>query len=607
MFNHFMKNTDTKKVNNVEGMGSVIHKNGVLFRLWAPHANQIFVTGDFCDWNKEAVEMISIANGYWETNVENAKAGQSYKYILHTEKGILEKNDPYAKQLTHSSGNSIIIDTNFDWTDEKFQMPPWNELVIYELHIGTFNRIQKDKPGDFSGVKEKLQYLKSLGINAIEIMPPTEFPGELSWGYNPSSPFAIESSYGGAAEIKDLINSAHSAGIAVILDIVYNHFGPGDLDLWQFDGWNENGDGGIYFYQNYKAETAWGRNRPDYGRPEVRQYIRDNALMWLEEYHVDGLRTDAIAFITNVYGHSDVKYDILEGWTLTKWINEEVKKRFPWKIMIAEDLRNNEWLTKSEGAGGQGFSAQWDPGFVHPVRNVLSAFTDQNRNMNELAEAISKKFNGDAFQRVIYTDSHDDVANGNVRLPEMISPSEGHNWFAKKRSIIGAALVFTSVGIPMIFQGQEILEAGWFSDDKPLDWTKFNEFKGITKLYQDLIGLRKNSKGISRGLCGQQMKIAHINNNDKVIAYHRWDKGGPKDSVIVVINFSIKTFKDYNIGVAEEGLWKIRFNSDWTGYDADFGNQFAYDTQTFSGVKDGEPFNVNVNLAAYSVLILSRD
>ena len=109
MFNHFMENTVTKKVHHVEGMGSVVHKNGVLFRLWAPHAKKIFVTGDFCDWNKEAIEMISISNGYWEVNVENAKIGQSYKYILHTEKGILEKNDPYAKQLTHSSGNSIII------------------------------------------------------------------------------------------------------------------------------------------------------------------------------------------------------------------------------------------------------------------------------------------------------------------------------------------------------------------------------------------------------------------------------------------------------------------------------------------------------------------
>ncbi len=138
---------------------------------------------------------------------------------------------------------------------------------------------------------------EELGINAVEVMPVTEFPGDFSWGYNPAHPFAVESIYGGPDAFKRFVKAAHEHGIAVIVDVVYNHFGPSDLDLWQFDGWSENEKGGIYFYNDRRSQTPWGETRPDYGRGEVRQYLRDNALMWLEEYHADGLRWDMIPYI----------------------------------------------------------------------------------------------------------------------------------------------------------------------------------------------------------------------------------------------------------------------------------------------------------------------
>ena len=188
------------------------------------------------------------------------------------------------------------------------------------------------------------------GRHAIELLPTSEFPGDLSWGYNPAQIFAVESSYGGAEGVKRLIDAAHSQGIAIIFDVVYNHFGPSDLSIWQFDGWFERWNGmdmgGIYFYNDWRAWTPWGeKNRPDYGRPEVRQFIRDNALMWLEECRGDGLRFDSTIYIRNVYGHNNDSLDDPNnlagwGWNLLRWINDEVEARQPWKLTIRLQSRS---------------------------------------------------------------------------------------------------------------------------------------------------------------------------------------------------------------------------------------------------------------------------
>jgi 1,4-alpha-glucan branching enzyme len=593
--------------NIIQGMGAIPNDNGVFFRVWAPHAKKVFVTGNFNNWSASKHEMMHEANGYWGLNIQEAAINSEYKYILHTEKSELYRNDPYARMVTHSAGNSIVADPHFEWTDQDFQMPAWNELVIYEMHIGTFNVKENARPGTFDTARQRLGYLKALGINAIEIMPATEFPGGFSWGYNPSHPFAIESDYGGVRGFKEFVNAAHQLGIAVILDVVYNHFGPGDLDLWKFDGWSIDDGGGIYFYQDWRAQTPWGHTRPDYGKPEVRQYICDNALTWLEHYHVDGLRTDAISYIRNVHGGNEPEADLPDGRSLMKWINEEVKKRFPSKIMIAEDLQNNEWITKKEEDGGEGFSTQWDPSFTFNVRDVLKVSDDAHRDLNKIQYAINHCFNGDAFQRVIYTESHDDIANGKARLPEEIAPDDPQNWFAKKRSVLGAVLTLTCGGIPMIFQGQEFVEDGYFDAKQPLDWQKFSELKGIARLYRDCIRHRRNMDGLTRGLSARHTRIVHVNDEEKIIAFHRWHDGGPKDSVIIVCNFANKEHKDYIIGVPEEGIWKVRFNSDWKGYDPSFTDTPALEAGTFESKKDGQHFSVAINIGPYNAFILSRD
>lgn len=590
------------------GMGAIPYPDGTAFRVWAPHANKVYVAGTFNDWSETANPLASEDNGYWSGDVPGAKAGDQYRYLILNGEQKLWRIDPYAREVTSSVGNSIIHNPDYDWEAVDFQMPVWNELVIYEMHIGTFYDEPGGGPGNLHSTIEKLPYLKDLGINAIQVMPPTEFAGSFSWGYNPANLFAIEHDYGGANAFKEMVEAAHAQGIAVIFDVVYNHWGPSDLGLWQFDGWNENDRGGIYFYNDWRSHTAWGDTRPDYGRGEVRQYIRDNALMWLDEYQVDGLRWDATAYIRNVYGNqSDPAHDLRDGWALMQRINDEIKARQPWKITIAEDLRGNAWITKDTGAGGAGFGAQWDAGFVHPIREAIISPDDHFRNMVAVRDAICHRYEGDAFQRVIYTESHDEVANGKARVPEEIWPGNAESWFSKKRSTLGAALVLTAPGIPMIFQGQEFLEDRWFHDQDPIDWSRAERHSGIVAMYRDLIRLRRNRHNNTRGLRGQHVHVHHVNNEDKVIALHRWDQGGPGDSVIVVVNMGNRGYDHYNIGLPHEGLWRVRLNTDYEGYDASFGNHFSYDTAAYQGAKDAMPCNGNVGIGPYSVVILSQD
>ena len=590
------------------GMGAVAHDGGVSFRVWAPHASQAFVMGDFNEWQPETVAMLAEENGYWSVDVPQAKAQQGYKYFLKTPSGDFARNDPYAKQLTNSVGNSVVYDPHFDWGEDHFQPPTWNELVVYEIHVGSFNVKEQGKIGDFYGVIDRLNYFKSLGINAIEIMPVAEFPGGLSWGYNPAHPFAVESEYGGPDALKALVKAAHAKGIAVLLDVVYNHFGPTDMDLWQFDGWNENGLGGIYFYNDWRAKTPWGDTRPDYGRPEVRQYIRDNAMMWLEEFRIDGLRMDMIPYIRNVNADGNPDNDLTEGYKMIQNINAEIKSKFGGsKFTVAEDLHTLSAITAPVELGGMGYSSQWDAEFVHPIREVIITMDDHARDMMAVEKALLHRYNDDVFQRVIYTESHDEVANGKARVVQEIAGQDDVNtWYAKKRSTLGVALVMTAPGVPMLFQGQAILEDKWFQDSDPIDWSRFSEFKGITKLYRDLINLRTNKWGVSRGLTGQGIEILHLDNEQKLIAFHRFMDGGGGDSVVVVMNFSQRAVQDFSLAFPTEGSWKVRFNSDWEGYDSDFDNHFSYDADP-KMVSSQDLLVANVSIGAYSTLIYSQN
>lgn len=590
-------------------MGALPGPTGVTFRVWAPHAEKVYVTGTFNDWNKTSTPLVRDDKDCWSTEVPTAKIGHEYRYVIHGPKGPISRIDPYARKVTNSVGNGVIYDPKaFDWGDDHFHIASWNELVIYEMHVGTFNVKQKGQPGTFDSAMEKLPYLKELGINAVEVMPIAEFPGDFSWGYNPSHPYAVEHVYGGPDKFKEFVKTAHTFGIAVIVDVVYNHFGPTDLDLWQFDGWSENEKGGIYFYNDHRSNTPWGETRPDYGRGEVRRYIRDNALMWFEEYHADGLRWDAIPYIRNIVGNEDdPPNDLPDGWSLMQWINEEIARLFPGKISIAEGMHHNAWVTKGVGAGGAGFNSQWDSEFVNPVRRAIIDRNDQSRDLGAVSSAIQYRYDLDFFRRVIFTESHDEVANGRARVPEEIWPGKVDSWFSKKRSTLGGALVLTSPGVPMIFEGQELLEDRWFQDTDPIDWSRTEDEHGILGMYRDLIALRRNLRGVTRGLCGQNVHVYHFDEAVKTLAFHRWDKPGPTDSVVVVVNLADQNHDDYVIGFPRAGLWKTRFNSDSYNYGPNFANHPSPDVEAHEQSMDGLPCAGKISIGPYTVVIFSQD
>ncbi len=586
-------------------MGAIPYPGGVTFRVWAPFADGVSVAGDFNSWSAGENPLAPETAGYWSVDVDGASAGQQYKFVIHTGSTAIWRVDPYAKHVTNSVGNGIISDSAFDWGNQAFQAPGWNEMVVYELHTGTFNDSPGGSPGMYDSVCQKLPYLRDLGINAIEIMPTGEFPGGLSWGYNPSCIFAVESDYGGPEALKQLVKAAHEQGIAVILDVVYNHLGPSDLDLWRFDGWSEGRYGGIYFYNDDRASTPWGETRPDYGRAEVRQFLRDNLMSWAEEFQMDGFRFDATSYIRRVYGDNE---DIPDGWSLLQWLNDELQRHQAWKITISEDLRNDAWLTRPTGWGGAGFDSQWDGDFVHPVRSVLSNPFDEYRDMNQIASAIHHRYGTDALERVVYTESHDEVAASNAkqRLPSDIDGGNPTGWFARKRSMLGAILVFTSPGIPMIFEGQEFLETGPWSDSVPIDWENATRHAGVLRMYRDLIRLRRNWHDNTRGLRGQNVNVHHVNHADKVVAFHRWDAGGAGDDVVILCNFADRSYDSYTIGVPRAGLWRVRFNSDAEVYSPDFGNHAAFDASAETPGSDGMPCRISIGLGPYSAVILSQ-
>jgi 1,4-alpha-glucan branching enzyme len=600
------------------GMGAILHAAGVAFRVWAPHADAVYVTGSFNDWSPDAHAMTNEGNGFWYADIAAATIGNEYRYRIVCGDKQLMRIDPYARQVTSSVGNAVVHNPQFDWEADDFHLPPINELVIYEMHLGTFNDTKDGSTNSFEETLQKLDYLKQLGVNVIEVMPLAEFGGYTSWGYNPSCVFAVETNYGGPMGFKRFVKAVHQAGIGVVLDVVYNHFGPTDLDLWQFDGWSENGLGGIYFYNDWRSETPWGATRPDYGRGEVRQFIHDNAMMWLEEYHVDGLRLDMTLFMHNVRGNGDPGCNLPDGWNLTQWINREVHEKYPGRITIAEDMQTDDRITQPSDQGGAGFNAQWGARFVHPIRAAVIVASDEQRSLDSVRQALEGGYNGDPFQRVVFSESHDEIANGKARVASEIDPQNPDSWFAQKRTTLAAALVLTAPGVPMLFQGQEFLEDGWFQDTVPLDWHKSIEFCGLVRMYRDLIHLRLNRFNSTKGLTGSGLNTFHQNQSDNVLAYHRWHQSGLGDDVVVVVNLSHHAHEDYRVGFPMSGIWRVRFNSDSNGYSAAFANTTCPDVVAkpieqdstrpdAHPQRDGFPSEGVIRIGPYSVLILSQD
>ncbi len=594
-------------------MGATVHTGGVAFRVWAPNATKVFVRGDF-DSSEPGSALASEGNGVWAADVKGAHAGQQYEFVIDSSEGRVHRADPRSRQVIDDNGtfkNSVVVDPNaYAWKTTGFKTPSFDDQVLYELHIGTFADTNGPGTGTWKSAITKLDKIAALGVNMLEVLPPNEFQGSYSWGYNPSFPFAAESSYGSPDDVKRFVDAAHSRGMGVIVDIVHNHYGPElGRSLWCFDG-PCNGFGGIFFYSDWRRDTGFGA-RVDFGRPEVRDFVADNSQMWLKEYRVDGLRWDSTINIRRACDKNSCG-DIPEGWQLLQRVNDEVNKDQPWKIMIAEDLQQNEWVTKDTASGGAGFDAQWETEFFYPMKDALLAGQDSQRDMGRVSHAITHGYNGRSTSRIIFTENHDQVApqNGGERLAQSICPgmSDGCKYWAEKRTTLGLAVMLTSPGIPMLFQGQEFVDNTPFpfGRDMGIDWSKATKFPGISKMVTDLIHLRRNWGNQSRGLRTNNVNVFHRNDADKIIAYHRWDQGGAGDDIVVVANFGNKAFTSYDVGLPRGGQWKVRFNGDWKGYSPDFDGTPSNDTFASSQPKDGLGYSATIGIGPYSVVILSQ-
>ncbi|MCA9327036.1 alpha amylase C-terminal domain-containing protein, partial [Candidatus Saccharibacteria bacterium] len=354
----------------------------------------------------------------------------------------------------------------------------------------------------------------------------------------------------------------------------------------------------IYFYNDPRGDTPWG-GRPDYGRPEVRQFILDNVTMWLNEYHLDGLRVDSTIYMRNTEGvDNDPPHDIPDAWYLLQDIVELAHKVKPGATIIAEDCANSAYLTKPRSESGCAFDAQWELGFPHALRDALGL--RGGRTLAGIRYELERTYNGNAFEKVVFSDSHDTAANGSVRLNEAAGGNDAADLFARERALIANALMLTAPGVPMLLQGQEFMQEGAFNDWQELEWDKAEKFNGIVQAHRHLIDLRLNRHGNTAGLLGQSTAIFHQDDDNGVIAFHRWNEGGPADDTLVIANFGDQTHDVYQLQLPIQGTWHIRFNSSWTGYSPDFHEIDIKDIET------DENNVATIQLPRFGVYVLSQ-
>lgn len=598
---------------DVAALGATVAPGGgVVFRVWAPNAKNVSVEGDFTG---SPAAMTNVGGGIWQATVPGAAAGNTYKYrITGFFNNSLFKMDPYARKAQHSAGWCYVYDpAAYAWNDAGFTAPSPDRWVIYEMHVGTFsgrNDGVANSPATFWDALAKVPYLVELGVNAVEVLPVGEFQGERSWGYNPSLPFTPESTYGGPDGFKAFVDACHQAGIAVVLDVVHNHYGPWDLDLWQYDGWYDTSSpaeyrGGVYFYNDWRADTPWGDTRPDYSRAEVRRFILDNTRYWLEEFHVDGLRWDATLYIRQKDGT-----DLMDGWNLLKEINTTVDTEHPAVFMIAEDLQNYPEITApvtSNPPWSMGFDSQWHAMFVHTLRAAVKPSDDNARSMTSVRNAILPAYQNTATHQVIYTESHDEDANGKQRVPSEIDSADPDSYWARKRSTLGASVMFTACGVPMLFMGQEFLMDGWWADtdgsggsyDGRINWAYRSAYAGIFTMYQDMIRLRKAHPGLR----ASSINAFRVDDAGKVLCWHRWNVGGGADDAVVIANFRNESRSAYRVGLPFGGRWVCVFHGDSRRYSADFQDAEGHYVTADAQPQDGLNYSAGFVMSPYSVQV----
>ncbi|MDX2176516.1 MAG: alpha-amylase family glycosyl hydrolase [Candidatus Sumerlaeia bacterium] len=572
---------------------------GVVFRVWAPNAISVHATGQFNSWSTSATPMtLDAGSGIWSVWVPAATSGQEYKFYPNRPTyGTAYKNDPYSRDTINTTGNSIIrpSGTAYNWQATGWQTPDKNNMVIYQLHVGTFSGNGDggvSYPGKFRDVVDlHLNHLKDLGVNMVKILPVHEFPAT-SWGYNPVHFFAPESDYGTPDDFRYMVDTLHQNGIGVLLDVVYNHTSNTENNLWDFDG-----PANIYFFGvNCAGSTPWGDTRPKYTQYQVSEMIRQNVTHWMTEYRLDGIRVDATAYMRGYCG------ELGEGWLLTGDLTDRVRAANPRGVSIAEELPNNSLITTPRGSGGAGYDMQWVDNYGDVMRAELAKYNSAALpDVSAIATTIvNTGWGGSNAEAIRYVESHDEAATTGrtVKIIDSANPSSAR---AKSMAKVSGALTILSPGTPMLLMGQEFLEDKNFGDGSGdrIWWG----FMGFNSPYYDFFA-RAVQLRTTRGslLADSGVQVTHVNNGAAVLAFQRYDLGG--DVTHVVANMSATNFATYNLGFPQAGTWYEVLNSDRSEYS---GGGVVNGTITAAGAaQDGLPTSAGIKLPPYSILAFSQ-
>ena len=547
-------------------------KIGICFNVWAPNAKNVYLVGDFNDWNKEVYPMENIeGSGIWTIFLTNAKQGQAYKYNVIGCDGVSRmKSDPYAvfSEKRPNTASIIYTNDNYKWNDRKWQREKQkivhdnSPMNIYEVHLGSWKRKWDGEFFSYEELYEMIEYVKDMGYTHIELMPITEHPLDESWGYQTIGYYSSTSRYGTPTEFKAFIDKCHENGIGVILDFAYSHFCKDAHGLYKFDGSAQ-----FEYSDPLKAENiGWGTAHFDLGKPEVNSFLISNVLYWFNEYHIDGIRVDAVSSM--LYLDYDIgewrpnKYggrENLEAIDFLKRLNKIVYTTVNNPIIIAEESTAWPMVTGATYSGALGFTYKWNMGWMNDTLKYMEMDPIYRKHHHEL---ITFSFMYAFSENFILPLSHDEVVHGKKSL---LDKMPGDHWqkFASLRTLY--AYYMMHPGKKLLFMGSEFGQGLEWRYAYGLEWELLERepHMKMKDYVKDLNHLYKNEKAlheIDNTYEGFDFIDPH-NSEQSIITLMRKGKN-ERDFIIAVINFTPVVRYNYKIGVPYEGVYEEVFNTD---------------------------------------------
>ena len=597
-------------------LGAHPDRQGVRFTVWAPNADYVSVIGDFNGWRSDAHPLERAGGGLWSSLVEGAAVGHCYKYHIGRSGSAWDKTDPYAFHMeaptsggSASQGlSSVVTDLSYDWGDSDWMAnrkgpEGMSEPVsVYEIHLGSWLHKKHGESLSYREIAEPLaDHVESLGFTHVELLPVMEHPYYGSWGYQVVGFFAPTFRYGSPQDLMYLIDTLHQRGIGVILDWVPAHFGPDPQGLSSFDGTP------LYENPDPKMQTHpdWGTFVFDYGNPGVQNFLLSSARYWLDKYHLDGLRVDAVAsmlyrdysrseWTPNVYGGREN----LEAIHLLKTFNEEVYAHFPTVMTIAEESTAWPGVSAPTYDGGLGFLYKWNMGWMHDTLEFMTKDPAYRKyHHHELTFPLHYAFS-EHFKLPL---SHDEVVHGKGSLWGKM-PGDDWQKAANLRLLYGHMVGHP--GKKLLFMGCEFGQRSEWNHDSALDWHLMDDdrHKGILEWTRDIFGLyREHSALHDDSLAGFEW-IDYSDQEQSVVSYIR--RGGGR-TLIFVLNATPVPRENYRIGVPKAGAWREVLNSDDLKYGGS-GISNPGEIETSVARAHGRPASLLLTLPPLATLVLER-